>query len=78
MVELDLDVYKRQGLTYKEDIHSGARAAARGGFTTVAVSYTHLDLLLSLNCRIFQGYLYSPAVPPARLVRFVQDQDSAG
>ena len=36
------------------------------------------DLLLSLNCRIFQGYLYSPAVPPAGLVRFVQDQDSAG
>ena len=35
------------------------------------------DLLLSLNCRIFQGYLYSPAVPPAELVRFVLDRDSA-
>lgn len=35
------------------------------------------DLLLSLNCRIFQGYFYSPAVPPAELVRFVLDRDSA-
>ena len=33
---VDVHVHFRDpGLTYKEDIHSGARAAARGGFTTV-------------------------------------------
>ena len=29
------DVYKRQGFTYKEDIITGAAAAAKGGFTSV-------------------------------------------
>ena len=33
---VDVHVHFRDpGLTYKEDIHSGARAAAKGGFTTV-------------------------------------------
>lgn len=33
---IDVHVHFRDpGLTYKEDIHTGARAAARGGFTTV-------------------------------------------
>lgn len=34
------------------------------------------DVLLSLNCGIFQGYLYSPAVPVAELIRFVLERDS--
>ena len=33
---VDVHVHFRDpGLTYKEDIHTGAAAAARGGFTTV-------------------------------------------
>ena len=33
---VDMHVHLRDpGLTYKEDIHTGARAAAKGGFTTV-------------------------------------------
>ena len=57
---MDVHVHFRDpGLTYKEDIHTGAEAAAKGGFTTVVcmantkppvdnvetpVSYTHLNL----------------------------------
>src|SRR5678816_750790 len=49
---IDLHVHLREpGQEYKEDIETGTRAAAAGGFTTVCcmpntrpVSYTHLTL----------------------------------
>ena len=34
-MEMDLDQMSEAGLTYKEDIETGSKAAAKGGFTTV-------------------------------------------
>lgn len=36
------------------------------------------DVLLSLKCGIFQGYLYSPAVPVDKLIPFVLEREGGG
>ena len=47
---VDVHVHFRDpGPTYKEDIHTGARAAAKGGFTTVVCMATMLHTIATGN-----------------------------
>ncbi|MDR2528209.1 MAG: dihydroorotase [Synergistaceae bacterium] len=63
---VDVHVHFREpGLTYKEDISSGAAAAARGGFTTVVCMANAKPVVDSL--RVLQQVLESAARVPIRV-----------
>lgn len=69
---IDVHVHFRDpGLTYKEDIHTGARAAAKGGFTTVvcmANTKPPVDNVETLEYVLAEGRKTSIHVLPAAAI----------